>query len=538
MDTRIELRTSTAPHGTIRRVSTAGLATVVAGAFLLFSIVGSGRAQTPTRSFELLEATIPDLQAALAAGSVTSRDLVTMYLARIDAYDQKGPTLNAISAINGQALAQADALDAERKARPLRGPLHGVPIIIKDNFETVTMTTADGSRSLAGWVAGTDAVLVKKLRDAGAIVIAKSNMHEFARGITTLGSLFGQTRNPYMLDRNPGGSSGGTGAAIAANFAAVGMGSDTCGSIRIPASHNSLAGIRGTQGLASRTGIIPLSATQDIGGPIGRSVTDVAIVLDAIVGYDPTDPQTAASIGHIPKSYTDFLQLGGLRGARVGTLTNLFGTDPADAEVATVVRAAINQMKAQGAELVDVTIPGLNELLMDRLNGFLILTQDFKFDFNAYLASRPTAPVRTLEEVLASGKYHPSLETGLRTSQAVESRDTKEYLEHIVKRDTLRQAILKAMADHRLDALAFPTIRRKANVAGQPQAGTNCHLSANSGLPAIVVPGGFTPDGLPVGVELLGRAWSEPLLIKLAYAYEQATRHRRPPASTPALARP
>jgi amidase len=536
--TRIEPRTSTAPHRLSSRRSTAALATVVTGAFLLFSMVGSGRAQAPTRSFELLEATIPDLQAALAAGSVTSRDLVSMYLARIDAYDQKGPALNAISAINGQALAEAEALDAERKTRPLRGPLHGIPIILKDNFETVTMTTADGSRSLAGWVAGTDAVLVKKLRDAGAIVIAKSNMHEFARGITTLGSLFGQTRNPYVLDRNPGGSSGGTGAAIAANFAAVGMGSDTCGSIRIPASHNSLAGIRGTQGLASRTGIIPLSTTQDIGGPIGRSVTDVAIVLDAIVGYDPTDPQTAASLGHVPKSYTDFSQLGGLRGARVGALTHLFGTDPADAEVATVVRAAIDQMKAQGAELVDVTIPGLNELLMDRLNGFLILTQDFKFDFNAYLAARPTTPVRTLEEVLASGKYHPSLETGLRNSQAVESRDTKEYLEHIVKRDTLRQAILKAMADHRLDALVYPTIRRKANVAGQPQAGTNCHLSANSGLPAIVVPGGFSPDGLPVGVELLGRAWSEPLLIKLAYAYEQATRHRRPPASTPALTRP
>jgi len=514
------------------------LPTIVAGAFLVLCIVGVGRAQAPVKSFELLEATIPELQAALAAGTVTSRDLVSMYLARIDAYDQKGPALNAISAINSQAQAQAEALDAERRTRPLRGPLHGIPIIIKDNYETVTMQTADGSRSLAGWVAGTDAVLVRKLRDAGAIVIAKSNMHEFARGITTLGSLFGQTRNPYMLDRNPGGSSGGTGAAIAANFAAVGMGSDTCGSIRIPASHNSLAGIRGTQGLASRTGIIPLSTTQDIGGPIGRSVTDVAIVLDAIVGYDPADPETAASIGHIPKSYTEFLQLGGLRGARIGTLTNLFGADPADAEVATVVRAGINQMKASGAELVEVTIPGLNELLMDRLNGFLILTQDFKFDFNAYLAAHPTAPVRTLEEVLASGKYHPALEAGLRTSQAVESRDTKEYLEHIVKRDTLRQAILKAMADHRLDALAYPTIRRKANVAGQPQVGTNCHLSANSGLPAIVAPGGFTPDGLPVGVELLGRAWSEPLLIKLAYAYEQATRHRRPPSSTPALTRP
>ena len=514
------------------------LIAIVAGVSLLLWLAGPGRAQAPTRSFQLMEATIPDLQAALSAGAVTSRDLVTMYLARIDAYDQRGPALNAISAINDKALAEADALDAERKTRPRRGPLHGIPVIIKDNYETVTMPTADGSRSLAGWVAGTDAVLVRKLRDGGAIVIAKSNMHEFARGITTLGSLFGQTRNPYMLDRNPGGSSGGTGAAIAANFAAVGMGSDTCGSIRIPASHNSLAGIRGTQGLASRTGIVPLSTTQDIGGPIGRSVTDVAIVLDAIVGYDPTDPQTAASIGHVPKSYTDFLQLGGLRGARVGALTSLFGTDPADEEVATVVRAAINQMKAQGAELVDVTIPGLNELLLDRLNGFLILTQDFKFDFNAYLAVRPTAPVRTLEEVLASGKYHPSLEAGLRNSQAVESRGTKEYLEHIVKRDTLRQAILKAMADNRLDALAYPTIRRKANVAGQQQAGTNCHLSANSGLPAIVVPGGFTPDGLPVGVELLGRAWSEPLLIKLAYAYEQATRHRRRPASTPTLARP
>ena len=490
------------------------------------------------KSIDFDAATIADINAAFDSGTLTSESLTQMCLARIAAFDRKGPSLHAVMTLNPKAVEQARALDVERKTKGRRSPLHGIPVVLKDNYDTFDMPTTGGSVLLEGSMPSKDAFVVKKLRDAGAIVIAKSNMHEFARGITTLGSLFGQTRNPYMLDRNPGGSSGGTGAAIAANFAAVGMGSDTCGSIRIPASHNSLAGIRGTQGLASRTGIVPLSTTQDIGGPIGRSVTDVAIVLDAIVGYDPTDPQTAASIGHVPKSYTDFLQLGGLRGARVGALTSLFGTDPADAEVATVVRAAINQMKAQGAELVDVTIPGLNELLMDRVNGFLILTQDFKFDFNAYLAARPTAPVRTLEEVLASGKYHPSLETGLRNSQAVESRDTKEYLEHIVKRDTLRQAILKAMADHRLDALAYPTIRRKANVAGQAQAGTNCHLSANSGLPAIVVPGGFTPDGLPVGVELLGRAWSEPLLIKLAYAYEQATRHRRPPASTPTLAHP
>ncbi len=516
------------------------LIAVLAGVSLLFceGIVEEGRAQGPTRSFELLEATIPDLQAALSTGSVTSRDLIAMYLARIDAYDQRGPALNAISAINSSALAEADALDAERRAKGPRGPLHGIPLIVKDNYETANMQTAAGSRSLAGWVPATDAVLVKKLRDAGAIVMAKSNMHEFAYGITTLGSLFGQTRNPYALGRNPGGSSGGTGAAIGANFAAVGMGSDTCGSIRIPASHNSLVGIRGTQGLASRSGIVPLSSTQDIGGPLGRTVTDVAVVLDAIVGYDPTDPQTAASVGHIPKSYTDFLQLAGLGGARIGLLAALFGTDPADAEVATVVRAAINQMKTQGAEVVEVTIPALNELIQDRMRGFLVLGQDFKADLNAYLGARPTAPVRTLEEVLASGKYHPAVETVLRNAQGVQSRDTKEYLEHVVKRDTLRQAILKAMADNRVDALAYPTIRRKANVIGEVQLGTNCHLSANSGLPALVVPGGFTPDGLPVGVELLGRAWSEPQLIKLGYAYEQATRHRRPPASTPALARP
>jgi amidase len=421
--------------------------------------------------------------------------------------------------------------------------------IVKDNYDTIGMQTAAGSRVLAGWVPPDDAALVEKLHAAGAIIIAKSNMHEFAYGIETVGSLFGQTRNPYALDRNPGGSSGGTGAAIAANFAAVGMGGDTCGSIRIPSSHNSLVGIRGTQGLASRSGIIPLSSTRDIGGPLGRSVTDIAVVLDAIVGYDPNDPQTAASFGNIPKSYTDSLQLTGLRNARIGLLTSLFEWDPPDAEVAAVVRAAINEMKPQGAEVVEVMIPGLKELLVDRLDGYLLLSQDFKFDLNAYLAARPGAPVRSLDEVLASGKTHPVVESVLRTSQGFESRDTKEYLEHVVKRNTLRGAILKAMADNRVDALAYPTIRRKANLIGEVQLGTmgvsiggqmgtNCYLSSNSGLPAIVVPGGFTPDGLPVGVELLGRAWSEPQLIKFAYAYEQATHHRRPPASTPALGRP
>jgi Asp-tRNA(Asn)/Glu-tRNA(Gln) amidotransferase A subunit family amidase len=313
------------------------------------------------------------------------------------------------------------------------------------------------------------------------------------------------------------------------------MGSDTCGSIRIPASHNSLVGLRGTQGLASRSGIVPLAHTQDIGGPIGRSVTDVAIVLEATVGYDPADPQTAESIGNIPTRYTAFLQADGLRGARIGLLTHLLGTGPEDAEVAAVVRRGVTEMQGQGAAVVEVTIPGLEALLTDRLGGFLVLVQEFKFDFNAYLAQHPAISVRSLEQVLTSGTYHPALEQGLRNSQNTESLDTKEYLEHLVKRSTLKQAILRAMADYRLDALAYPTIRRQAAPVGERQLGSNCHLSANSGLPAISVPAGFTADGLPVGVELLGRAWSEPLLLKLTYAYEQATQHRRPPASTPAL---
>src|SRR3984893_16866713 len=246
------------------------LIALIAGGLLTSGgeIARDARAEMPAQRFELLEATVPQLQAALTAGTVTSRDLVRIYLARIDAFDQCGPALNAISVKNDNALAEADARDGERRAGTSRGPLHGIPIIVKDNYETVGMQTADGSRSLAGWVPPDDAFLVKKLHEAGAVIIAKSNMHEFAYGITTLGSLFGQTRNPYALDRNPGGSSGGTGAAIAANFAAVGMGSDTCGSIRIPASHNSLVGIRGTQGLASRHGIIPLSSTKDIGGAV------------------------------------------------------------------------------------------------------------------------------------------------------------------------------------------------------------------------------------------------------------------------------
>jgi amidase len=497
---------------------------------------GTTAAQTPP--FEVMEATILDLNTALAAGRVTSRQLVDAYLARIAAYDKHGPTLTAISAIAPQARMEADALDAERKAKGPRGPLHGIPVIVKDNYDTADMQTAAGSQSLAGWIPPADAFLVKRLRAAGAIIIAKSNMHEFAYGWETIGSLFGQTRNPYALTRHAGGSSGGTGAAIAANFAAVGMGSDTCGSIRVPASFNSLVGIRGTQGLASRAGILPLAHTQDIGGPLGRTVTDVAIVLDATVGYDPADPQTAESLGNIPKSYTEALDPNGLRGARIGVVTNFYGKaeDPA---VAAVVRAAVNEMRARGSDVVEVTITNWQVLFPAPLDPYFVIAQEFKFDLNAYLAQRPSAPVSSLEAVLASGKFsaHESVEPRLRNAQTVATQDTKEYHEHLARRTTIKQAILKTMADYRLDALAYPTVSQKAALLNELQTleSVNCYLSANSGLPAVTVPGGFTADGFPVGVELLGRAWSEPTLLRLAYAYEQATRHRRPPASAPAL---
>ena len=483
-------------------------------------------------AFHLMEVTIPQIQEALASGTMTSQGLVEMYLARIAAYDQQGPSLNAISAVNPNALAEAKALDAERAANGPRGPLHGIPVIVKDNYETKDMQTAAGSLSLADWIPPHDAFLVKRLREGGAIILAKATMHEFAMGITTVGSLFGQTRNPYALDRNPGGSSGGTGAAVAANFAAVGLGTDTCSSIRTPSAQNNLVGLRGTQGLASRTGIIPLSHTQDIGGPMGRSVTDVAIVLDATVGFDPADPQTAESVGNIPESYTAFLRTEGLGGSRIGLLTSLLSSVPEDEEVAQVVRRALSEMEQQGAEVFEVTIPGLDELLADRL---LVAEYETREDLNAYLAQHPTAPIRSLKEILASGNYHPAIESRLRRRQEIPPPETQEYLEQLVKRTTLKRAILLVMAEHDLDAIAYPTIRRVAAPIGEDQEGSNGCFSANSGLPAITVPAGFTDEGLPVGVELLGRAWSEARLIELAYAYEQATQHRRSPTSTPSL---
>ena len=488
---------------------------------------GSSPAEPP---FDVLERSIPELQAAMADGRVTSRELVAQYLARIEAYDDHGPALNAMIAINSRALEEAEALDRERTASGPRGPLHGIPLLVKDNFDVAGMPTTAGSIALAEWHPPDDAFQVAKLRAAGAVIIGKANMHELAYGMTTVSSAGGQTRNPYDPHRNPGGSSGGTGAAVAANFAAAGLGTDTCGSIRMPSFHHALAGLRGTQGLSSRDGIVPLALTQDMGGPLAKTVTDLAIVLDATVGSDPADAATAAAAGRLPDSFTAFLEAGALEGARIGVVTWLLGDAPEDEPVAKVIRAALESLEAAGAEVLDVELPGVPDLLQ----GGSVVPVEFKFQLADYLRT-PGTPVKSLREILDSGLYHAAVEERYRNSDDARGFDDPEYLASLARREPLRAAVTQFLDDERLDALAYPTLRRTAAPIGDPQHGNNCALSAVSGLPALVVPAGYAADGMPVGLELLGRAWDEGALIRLAYSYEQLTRHRRAPATTPSL---
>jgi Asp-tRNA(Asn)/Glu-tRNA(Gln) amidotransferase A subunit family amidase len=517
---------------TRRWIAACGVACALAAAPLI--ALGPDQA-APARTdaaFDVQEKTIVELQAALASGAVTSRSLVLAYLARIRAYDLLGPQINAMIAMNPRVLEIADALDRERAARGPRGPLHGIPIVVKDNFETSDMPTTGGSLALTGFMTGRDAFQVKRLRDAGAIIIGKTNLHELASGITTISSLGGQTRNPYDLSRTPGGSSGGTGAAVAASFAAAGMGSDTCGSIRIPSANNNLFGLRGTMGLSSRDGIIPLSHTQDIGGPLARTVADLAVMLDLTVGADPADAITQASAGHIPASYRDLLKADALRGARIGVVKNLFGAAPDEEEVGAIDRKALEAMQKAGAELVDLTIPGLDE----QMRGSSVIDAEFKFDLMAYLARWPNAPVHSLGEILARGEYAAALETNFTRRNARTSGDTPDVAKARATRTEMLASVTRAMDAQHLDVLAYPTLRRKAAVIGEPQrGGENCQLSPSTGLPAVSMPAGFTADGVPVGIELMGAAWSEAKLLALAYAYEQATHPRRPPQATPAL---
>jgi amidase len=504
------------------------------GASLLAVSVAHARIDAQrVEPFDVTEKSIRELQAAMADGRVTAEKLVERYVERIATYDQNGPRLNAVIYVNPNATRDARELDAERKARGPRGPLHGIPVLLKDNFETRDMPTTGGSLALRGIVPPRDAFQVAQLRRAGAVLLGKVNLHELALGLTSISSLGGQTLNPYDVRRAPGGSSGGSGVAAAACFAAFTLGTDTSGSIRIPSSHNSMVGLRPSAGLSSRAGIIPFGHTQDTGGPMARTVEDIALVLDATVGYDPTDPTTQASNGRIPRSYTSSLKAGALSTARIGVLTEFFGNAPEDQEVALVVRRAIDEMKMRGAAAVDVVIPDLAKLV----TAANLLTQELKVYLGDYLKGSG-GYAASIEELLETGLHTSGIQGILDAANGTpdDYLSGDDYRARLLARETLAKAVLDAMDANRLDAIAYPTIRRIAPLIGGAQAGSNAALSANTGLPAITVPAGFTPADFPVGVEFIGRRFDEPTLLALAYDYERVTHHRRPPAMTPAVA--
>jgi amidase len=488
-------------------------------------------------TFRLEEATISDINRAFDAGALTSQELVQLYLNRIEAYDDKGPSLNSVITINPNALEVAAALDLERQTTGARSLLHGVPILLKDNYDTFDLPTSAGATALQNSIPPDDAFVVGRLRDAGAIILGKTNLDEFARGSSGLSSVGGQTRNPYALDRVPGGSSGGTGASISANFATVGLGTETGVSIRNPAANNSLVGIASTEGLVSRGGVVPLSFTQDRTGPLARTVTDAAIVLDIIAGFDPEDPVTAKSIGQIPAGgYTSLLDKDALAGARIGVFRDLFRSGPIHEEGLAVIETAIADMKAQGATIIDDVTLGFD--VFGFLSNSRVNNLEFKFALNDYLESLgPDAPVKSLTEIIEDGRYLPRLESGLIGSNAVESLENNPtYDELIARRSFLRNETLKVMDALDLDAIVYPMKTVPPGVIGQPDPESDNPFTSIAGLPGIVVPAGYTSAGLPIGIEFSGRPFSEAELLGLSYSYEQATQNRRTPGLFPSLA--
>ena len=488
--------------------------------------------------FEVTETTIAETQKAIRSGKVTCRQLVEAYLKRIRTYDQ-ATRLNSIVVINPEALADADKLDHEfKRTRKLR-PLHGVAVIVKDNYDTRGLQTTGGSLAMKGFAPSEDAFMVKKLREAGAIVLAKSNMAEWAFSpYVTVSSIAGITRNPYDLDRVPAGSSGGTAAAVAASLGEVGLGTDTGNSIRGPSSHNGLVGIRPTMGLTSRDGIIPLYFGNDMGGPMARTVEDAARVLEVVAGYDPADPITKSSDG-VPKNYTRFLDKNGLKGARIGVFRQYIDAPTTDPQIKALTEKAIAGLRAQGAEIIDpFVIPDFDKLTQNIWCG------DFQADLNSYLAAHgQNAPYKNLAEIVESGLYLPYIESRMKASldpktPSGEKRPPCQDLFHEPRKIAFREAVTAAMDNDRLGAVIYPTWSNAPRKVGDMQspAGDNSQiLSPQTGFPAITVPMGFTYDTLPAGLTFLGKLFSEPTLIKYAYAYEQATKHRRPPERFKAL---
>ena len=492
--------------------------------------------------FDVVEASIADIHAALRAGRITCRALVERYLRRIDAYDKNGPAVNAIVLVNPRALAEADALDARAAAGAPFAPLHCIPTIVKDNFETAGLQSSNGSLTFEGYVPAKDAFQVARIKAAGAIVLAKSNLAEwaFTPNETVSSILPGYTKNPYALDRVTAGSSGGTAAAVAASFGAVGLGSDTGNSIRGPSSHQALVGIRSTMGLTSRAGVFPLSLLADIAGPMARTVADATAVFQVVVGEDADDAATAVSRGRAIPRYAAALQRDALRGRRVGVLRQAYERDTTDAEIVAVFTRALDDLRRAGATIVDpATVPGLDDIT--RVPG-MAPCQGFKHDINAFLGARKgRVPVGDLAAIVKGGKFHPTVQRRLEQAEQgpANGPDTTECRAEAAYREQVRTAVLALMDGATLDVLVYPTWSNPPRLIGDlntPGGDNSQFFSPTTGFPSVQVPMGYTRGGvLPAGITFFGRPWSEATLLGAAYAYEQATRHRHAPASTPPL---
>ena len=495
-------------------------------------------AQTPaqrSRFFALEEATIATVHEGFRRGTLSCRGLVERYLQQIDRHDKKGAALNAIVEINPKAREEADALDRRFRQSGLTGPLHCVPAIVKDNFETIGLQSAAGSLAFKGFVSPEDAFQVKRIKEAGAIVLAKSNMAEFAFSpYETVGSILpGYTRNPYDTTRVTAGSSGGTAAAIAANFGLIGLGSDTGNSLRGPSSHQALATIRSTMGLTSRAGVVPLNLLADIAGPMTRTLADSVAVLQVIAGFDPDDPATAAVRDRQIPNYAASLRRDGLGGARIGILRQAYERETTDPEIVKVFEAALSDMRKAGAVIVDPVRVDLSDVRRAQGAGSC---GGFKYDINRYLAGLgAAAPRRNLEDIIRSRQFHPSVQVRLERAQegTENGPGTPACDAEMAYRAAFRAAVDEVMAREKLDAFVYPTWSNVPRLIGDlttPHGDNSQVFSPATGYPSINVPMGYTRDDtLPIGVTFFGRAWDEPTLIRLAFAYEWATKHRRPP---------
>lgn len=499
--------------------------------------------------FRVEETTIEEIHAAFGSGELTCRSLVEAYLVRIEKYDGAGPELNAIITVNPRALEAADELDQAWERGDVIGPLHGIPVLVKDQAETAGTTTTFGSEAFADYVPSEDATVVKRLKEAGAVILAKTNLPDFATSWFAYSSSGGITKNPYSTDRDPGGSSSGTGAGIAANFGVVGVGEDTGGSIRVPASFNNLVGLRPTTGLVSRKGLSPLVTFQDTAGPMARTVRDAAILLDAMVGYDPEDPftvaATLASEYGKPGGYAENLGAADLGDARIGVLRDAFGDpeDPDCAAVTGVVEGAVEALRAAGATIVDpVELPGL----ADHIGVTSLYLSQSRYDIDQFLSTRPGK--HTVSELFETKRFHPRLDLFIEIHENAPENpeDDPNYYRGLAAREVFRREILKLMAEHRLDAILFPNSQVlpptrqelddwKWTVLTFP---TNALIAAQSDLPSICLPAGFSNENIPVGFEMIGRSFAEAKLLSLALAYELAAKPRRSPDTFPPLADP